>query len=118
MLHLFLKDVKFRLIQIANIPSVLYITGIDSLIESEPIGINIEIMRVIPNFDFPRELYLDEQSVVKFEDNTSNATSWLWNFGDGTTSTERNPSHKYNVQGNYTISLTVQTQKAVKAKQF
>jgi PKD repeat protein len=33
--------------------------------------------------------------------------SWLWNFGDGTTSTLQNPSHTYMNAGVYTVSLTV-----------
>ncbi len=35
------------------------------------------------------------------------ATAWLWNFGDGTTSSEARPSHTYLVPGRYTVSLTV-----------
>jgi len=34
-------------------------------------------------------------------------TSWLWNFGDGSTSTLQNPSHTYMNAGTYTVSLTV-----------
>ena len=34
-------------------------------------------------------------------------TSWTWNFGDGNSSTEQNPSHQYAQDGNYTVSLTV-----------
>ena len=34
-------------------------------------------------------------------------TSWYWEFGDGATSTEPNPSHTYTVPGNYDVSLTV-----------
>jgi len=34
-------------------------------------------------------------------------TSYLWDFGDGTTSMEQNPSHTYTTGGNYTIKLTV-----------
>jgi PKD repeat protein len=37
----------------------------------------------------------------------SNITSWLWDFGDGTTSTERNPTHKFNNVNIYDISLTI-----------
>lgn len=37
--------------------------------------------------------------------------SWLWNFGDGTTSTVQNPIHTYNNQGTYTVSLTVKNSK-------
>jgi len=32
--------------------------------------------------------------------------SWLWNFGDGTTSTEQNPTHRYTSPGTYTVTLT------------
>ena len=32
--------------------------------------------------------------------------SWLWDFGDGTTSTEKNPIHVYTRTGNYTVTLT------------
>lgn len=33
--------------------------------------------------------------------------SWDWSFGDGTSSTLQNPSHTYNSNGSYTVSLTV-----------
>gem|GEM_PF-4537706 len=32
---------------------------------------------------------------------------WAWNFGDGSTSSEKNPVHVYNDPGQYTVSLTV-----------
>ena len=45
---------------------------------------------------------------VKFTDkSTGSLTSWSWNFGDKTTSTTRNPVHKYTKAGKYTVSLTV-----------
>lgn len=46
---------------------------------------------------------------VNFTDNTPNATSWLWDFGDGQTSTQQNPSHTYTAQGDYNVSLTANT---------
>ncbi|KYK22871.1 hypothetical protein AYK21_03450 [Thermoplasmatales archaeon SG8-52-2] len=33
--------------------------------------------------------------------------SYLWDFGDGETSTEQNPSHTYTTPDNYTVTLTV-----------
>ena len=46
--------------------------------------------------------------MVQFNDaSTINPTSWLWDFGDNTTSTEQNPVHTYAADGNYTVNLTV-----------
>ena len=43
---------------------------------------------------------------VAFTDkSTGTPTKWKWTFGDGTTSTTKNPKHKYLVEGNYTVSL-------------
>ncbi|MBI1743747.1 PKD domain-containing protein [Candidatus Acetothermia bacterium] len=33
--------------------------------------------------------------------------SWLWDFGDGTTSNQASPTHKYAQDGVYTVTLTV-----------
>ena len=44
---------------------------------------------------------------VNFTDTSLNApTSWLWNFGDNTTSVEQNPVHIYTVPGTYSVTLT------------
>jgi len=48
--------------------------------------------------------------IVQFNDASlvpGGATAWLWNFGDGTSSTLRNPSHVYSAAGFYTVRLTV-----------
>jgi len=37
----------------------------------------------------------------------TNISGWLWNFGDGTSSTEQNPTHYYPNPGWYTVCLTV-----------
>jgi len=43
---------------------------------------------------------------VVFDNNSFWATSYLWNFGDGQTSTEKNPTHTYAQKGVYNVSLT------------
>ena len=40
-------------------------------------------------------------------DSDGSVTGWLWRFGDGTTSTEQNPSHAYAAAGTYGVTLTV-----------
>jgi PKD repeat protein len=52
---------------------------------------------------------------IQFYDSSSTGnisdpiTSWLWNFGDGTTSTLQNPEHTYSSPGIYGVTLTVTT---------
>jgi len=45
---------------------------------------------------------------VSFIDQSSGSpTSWMWDFGDGATSTEKNPVHKYTSLGSFTVTLNV-----------
>ncbi|AKB83211.1 cell surface protein [Methanosarcina barkeri 3] len=44
---------------------------------------------------------------VKFTDKSTDVYSYNWNFGDKSTSTVKNPTHKYTKAGKYTVSLTV-----------
>jgi PGF-pre-PGF domain-containing protein len=44
---------------------------------------------------------------VQFTDLSHNFTSRKWDFGDGTTSTEQNPTHTYSVEGTYKVKLVV-----------
>lgn len=45
--------------------------------------------------------------VVTFTNNSTNATSFEWNFGDGSdASTEESPVHTYAEAGSYTVTLT------------
>jgi hypothetical protein len=46
--------------------------------------------------------------VTQFNDASSGSpTSWLWNFGDGQTSTQQNPTHVFNGPGPFSVTLTV-----------
>ena len=53
-----------------------------------------------------------DRRLVAFEDLSVGKTSWKWDFGDGTISTEQNPIHQYapardDRAGNYTVVLYV-----------
>gem|GEM_PF-3241011 len=44
--------------------------------------------------------------IVEFTDlSTESPTSWMWDFGDGNTSTQQNPTHTYSTLGTYTVEL-------------
>lgn len=44
---------------------------------------------------------------ASFTNNTTGATSYLWDFGDGTTSTEVTPAHLYANPGQYEVNLNI-----------
>lgn len=50
--------------------------------------------------------YSGQGAVYNFTNLSQNADSHLWNFGDGSTSTETNPTHTYLESGTYQVSLT------------
>ncbi len=49
---------------------------------------------------------------IQFTDMSSDpygeVVSWTWDFGDGNTSTQQNPTHIYSDEGSYTVTLTVE----------
>ncbi|HNW99706.1 MAG TPA: M4 family metallopeptidase [Bacteroidales bacterium] len=44
-------------------------------------------------------------ATIQFTNQSSGASSYLWNFGDGTTSTQASPSHTYNTEGVFDVKL-------------
>ncbi|MCC8037220.1 MAG: PKD domain-containing protein [Bacteroidales bacterium] len=46
-------------------------------------------------------------STIQFNNTSSKTGSFVWDFGDGTTSTETNPLHKYEKAGQYQVTLTL-----------
>jgi PKD repeat protein len=46
-------------------------------------------------------------TTAAFLDASTGATSWLWDFGDGNTSTQQNPVHTYTTNGLYYVTLSI-----------
>jgi hypothetical protein len=61
------------------------------------------------NADFGFQQYNDS---ISFTNLSSNYESVFWDFGDGITSTDENPTHKYTLNGSYTVILTAITNTA------
>lgn len=60
---------------------------------------------VAANFEANQTASCSAPSTFLFYNNSSNAGTYLWDFGDGTTSTAVDPIHTYTALGNYTVSL-------------
>ncbi|HVF96778.1 MAG TPA: PKD domain-containing protein, partial [Flavisolibacter sp.] len=63
--------------------------------------------RPVAGFTAPNTAQCKPPLTVNFGNNSTNAVSWLWNFGDGSTSTQQNPSHLYTGYGSFTVTLVV-----------
>lgn len=48
---------------------------------------------------------LNNGGEVRFEDNLGGTAFRLWNFGDGSTSNQPDPTHRYTEEGEYTVTL-------------
>ncbi|RYE21899.1 MAG: PKD domain-containing protein [Sphingobacteriales bacterium] len=61
------------------------------------------IFTVVPS----NEITIPEYTFTFRDVSTGTPTNWSWDFGDGTTSLQQNPLHKYTDTGNYNVKLTI-----------
>jgi PKD repeat protein len=94
-------------------PDGLYFTDLyRELNFSSPIdrGANVLRVRFVGDADFAASVTSGSAPLsVSFTDQSTvpEPTSWSWDFGDGATSNEQNPTHVFMEDGVYTVTLTV-----------
>jgi PKD repeat protein len=72
-----------------------------------------------PIADFASNVTTTCTGEVQFTDESSfYPSSWLWNFGDGETSTDEDPVHIYDADGVYTVTLTVTNEAGTDSETF
>ncbi len=59
------------------------------------------------NFEWLPENPTDLEDVHFYDTSEGNVVAWVWYFGDGESSTEKNPVHRYEDNGTYTVRLVV-----------
>lgn len=78
--------------------------------DSEQAILNIPAIPEKPIAAFTSSLGFDKKYAapisILFNNGSSNAKSFLWEFGDGRSSTDASPQHTYTEPGNYNITLT------------
>jgi PGF-pre-PGF domain-containing protein len=77
-----------------------------NVIGSKSATIAVSKKSVLPVVNFSNNLSEGYAPInIQFTDLSTNATSWNWDFGDGTTSNEQSPAHTYPSEGTFTVSL-------------
>lgn len=102
-------------VHVYNFPGT-YSVSLDVITADGCSGSHIEnnLITVFPNpvaafmLNPPATNVLD--ALITFDNNSSGASSWSWDFGDGDTSSLANPQHFYGDTGVYTVWLTAYSQ--------
>ncbi|MEA3478434.1 MAG: PKD domain-containing protein, partial [Bacteroidota bacterium] len=67
---------------------------------------NVEILPIMPIASFADVSPECSPYTVQFVNTSQNATSYFWDFGDGSSSNEENPEHTYYRGGSFIVRLT------------
>ncbi len=72
---------------------------------------NFSICTGVPSSCFADfQTYADSTNSLKYyfvDNSTGNPTQWSWNFGDGNSSSVKNPTHTYSQHGTYNVTLAI-----------
>lgn len=82
-------------LEVEVVTNALYAVGLGSEYTSE----------VTAEFDATYTENCSAPFTVEFQNYSINGNSFVWDFGDGTTSTEVNPSHTYTTEGSFDVQL-------------
>jgi len=97
-IHLYTQSGSFAVKLTVSGPS-----GSDTLIKTNA----IQVRPVTANFSSSATRGEAPFNVQFTNQTTGQVNSYLWDFGDGTTSTDKNPAHTFSNAGSFTVTLTV-----------
>lgn len=72
----------------------------------------------LPSADFDYSGSTNDYLTYTFSNLSSSATDFLWDFGDGNTSTENEPDHTFPQEGDFEVSLTASDKLGVESVQI
>ncbi len=102
------------------IPFLLFVLVLASCTKDEstnPVNNNNDTTAVFPIPNFSYVLIGNYPPVeVKFTNESLLASSYSWDFGDGTTSTAKDPSHIFSYSGSFVVRLTAFNNDTLKSK--
>lgn len=81
-------------------------TDLNMANDSATVTFTASNLPIVANFTSSATTFCSAPGSITLDNTSTNASSYLWNFGDGTTSTLAEPTHTFNSNGQYTVSLT------------
>ncbi len=93
-----------------NQDTIFYISNVDGDYATDLFQYQVNLIENVSDFELSTDtLYLDhETNVVSFTDKSFQATSWNWDFDQGTQANIQHPSLSFDQAGTYDISLYVE----------
>ncbi|MCA9733622.1 PKD domain-containing protein [candidate division KSB1 bacterium] len=92
-------------------PCIIKAVATNDISETETDEITVTLLEgeiPTPLFEADTMSSSEPPLTVTFTNNSINyPTEWLWDFGDGNTSTSKSPTHTYDSYGTFSVSLTV-----------
>jgi PKD repeat protein/murein tripeptide amidase MpaA len=80
-----------------------------TVVDHVPTVLDVQLVQIAPEVDFYATITESCTGEIEFVDmtNTAPGSTYLWDFGDGTTSAEQNPVHFYSISDTFTVTLSV-----------
>ncbi|MEO1253777.1 MAG: PKD domain-containing protein, partial [Bacteroidota bacterium] len=82
------------------------ITTPNGCIKTASVAVAVDRL-IVEDFEVVETFNCSGYSTFEFINNTIYQGDFLWDFGDGSTSNERNPTHFYSEEGTYTVNLAI-----------
>lgn len=90
----------------------VYIESVDGLCK-DTINVYVQLQKApTAGFDISTDTVVCRNEIISFTNTSIGANDYYWDFGDGTSSTQINPSHSYSNPGTYTVTLVARDRSA------
>jgi hypothetical protein len=99
-------NVQNNQVSVSNLPSGNYLLNLNINGYTATENITVNNAPVVTAAFTPSGNSVTTADTVNFANATANATSYDWQFGDGSSATLPSPSHRYTSAGDYTVTLT------------
>jgi PKD repeat protein len=102
--------INIDFLEIDSLYTYQYCVENDQFQDCEACDSRTFIIRPLPEpaFEFTGGVCIGESFTII--NNTTNGETYMWDFGDGTTSNLQEPTHSYSISGSYTITLTANSE--------